>query len=502
MRTRIGLVVLLSLLIALALPGLASAKGPAQRITIVGPGLEGELEIVNDAALLNALSMTMLEDFMQPVDPPARPAPGFEITRFYEANTGGYVPFDVVVYHPAPEGEPGAIYYDGIVNGSSEYDGRWFRTNPKGEAALREALAAHGANLDAVATVTTPYLALSGQGSRFRLIDLATLEPAVAWQIGASEVMLVRVTAAPRGDALWVEALEGRGARGTLRLDLASGRACLLKMPGEVVTAVPDGENLIVANWRDHAGGSGPSAALDVRRAETLDLAAAIPVPGGHRATQHSPSPDGRQIATLHHGAGETWLGVFDTYTRKYVTDRRLATLSDGAMLRLAWDAAGGTIYVIDGQRVYRFSTASLEFMPYQGFELVDQDRAPLGGPGALFEIAGARDGTLYLYRPAERDGGAGTGGIYVVRAVLGRLSQHLWPDLPLIQAIMHGETIYALEAPNIAGDAALWALDLATGEGRRVTTLRKGEEMLSLVWLDPAAVPTTRDRVIRAGCN
>ncbi len=66
----------------------------------------------------------------------------------------------------------------------------------------------------------------------------------------------------------------------------------------------------------------------------------------------------------------------------------------------------------------------------------------------------------------------------------------------------MHGETIYALEAPNIAGDAALWALDLATGEGRRVTTLRKGEEMLSLVWLDPAAVPTTRDRVIRAGCN
>ncbi len=73
------------------------------------------------------------------------------------------------------------------------------------------------------------------------------------------------------------------------------------------------------------------------------------------------------------------------------------------------------TIYVIDGQRVYRFSTASLEFMPYQGFELVDQGRAPLGGRGALRDRR-ARDGTLYLYRPAERDGGAGTARIYVVR--------------------------------------------------------------------------------------
>ncbi|MEL7675038.1 MAG: hypothetical protein AAGU78_14975, partial [Chloroflexota bacterium] len=374
MRTRIGLVVLLSLLIALALPGLASAKGPAQRITIIGPGLEGELEIVNDAALLNALSMTMLEDFMQPIDPPARPAPGFEITRFYEANTGGYVPFDVVVYHPAPEGEPGAIYYDGIVNGSSEYDGRWFRTNPKGEAALREALAAHGANLDAVATVTTPYLALSGQGSRFRLIDLATLEPAVAWQIGASEVTLVRVTAAPRGDALWVEALEGRGARGTLRLDLASGRACLLKMPGEVVTAVPDGESLIVASWHVKPGDRAPSTQIEVRSADSLDLKTAIETSQANAAVQHFASPDGRYVATLRHEAGETWVSIFDTFRQRQIVERRMGETTEGAAYRVAWDSTSGTIYVIDGQRVYRLDGDQFEFNPYGGFEMVDED--------------------------------------------------------------------------------------------------------------------------------
>ena len=132
MRTRIGLVLMLALLIALALPGLTSAKGPASRIVIVGPGLDGELVLEGDMAVLIPISFAMLEDFMQPVDPPARPAPGFELTRFFETNPGQYVPFDRVAYHPAPDGEPGLVHYLGIVNGSSEYDGRWFRTTPKG----------------------------------------------------------------------------------------------------------------------------------------------------------------------------------------------------------------------------------------------------------------------------------------------------------------------------------------------------------------------------------
>ena len=52
-----------------------------------------------------------------------------------------YFPFDQVVYFPDPEGGRGSIFYGGIVNGSSEYDGKWFRASQEGEAALRAALA-------------------------------------------------------------------------------------------------------------------------------------------------------------------------------------------------------------------------------------------------------------------------------------------------------------------------------------------------------------------------
>jgi len=490
MRTRIGLALMLAALVALALPGLAAAKGPASRVIIVGPGLDGALEIVDDAVLLGALSMGMLEDFMRPAEPPAYPAPGFELTRYLETNTG-QMPFDQVVYHPAPDGEPGLVHYLGIVNGSSEYDGRWFHTQPRGERMLREVLSAHGANFEVIAFTVKPYLALLGASGALRVIDPATLDTAAAWQISASKPAFVRATAAPRGDALFLEALDKAGASGTLRLDLADGRACPVKMPGEVVVAAPDGENLIVASWQARPG-EAPSGQIEVRQADTLDLGRAIPV--STAAVQHFPSPDGRYVATLRHDAGETWLGLFDTYLREYVTDRKVGAMPDGAMYRAAWDATRGAIYVIDGQHVYRFSLSDLAFNPGRGFELTDEADRPLGKPGVALEVAGARDGFVYLYRPGE------AGGILRVSAVLGRLDERLWTELAPTHALLYGHMLYALAANPDTGESALWALDLESGTAEHALAW-KGEERFNLVWLDPAALPV-EDGIIPAGCN
>lgn len=494
MRTRIGLVLMLVLLIALALPGLTSAKGPASRIVIVGPGLDGELVLEGDMAVLIPISFAMLEDFMQPVDPPARPGPSFELTRFFETDVGQYVPFDRVAYHPAPDGEPGLVHYLGIVNGSSEYDGRWFRTTPKGEATLREVLAANGANLDLIAAPVEPYLALSGESGALHLFDPATLESAAAWQISASTPALVRATAAPRGEALFLDALDDSGTLGTLRLDLADARACPLKLPGEVVSSVPDGENLIVASWSVTPGDEAPSTQIEIRRADTLDLGKAIPTSIENAAVQHFASPDGRQIVTLRHEDGMTWISVFDTFRQQTVVERRMGKMREGAAHRVAWDSVSGAIYVTDGQWVYQLGGDDYEFTQFGGFEMVDEDKQPLATPGTVFEIAGARDGTLYLYRPGE------AGGILQVRYVLGRLQDRLWTDLAPVQAVLHGETIYAVTHDAASGEAALWALDLATGE-RESVALEPGDWRLNLVWLDPAAVPSAGE-VIPAGCE
>ena len=495
MRTRIGLALVLAALVALALPGFASAKGPASRIVIVGPGLDGELELVDDSVLLGALSMAALEDFMRPAEPPAHPTPGFELTRYFETNTGQYMPFDQVVYHPAPDGEPGLVHYLGIVNGSSEYDGRWFHIQPSGERMLRDVLSAHGANFEVLAFTVRPYLALLSAGGALRVIDPATLDAAAAWQIGASQPSLVRATAAPRGDALFLDALDEAGAFSTLRLDLADARACPVKMPGEVVTAAPDGENLIVASWQARPG-EAPSGQIEVRPADTLDLGQAIPVSTATAAVQHFPSPEGRYVATLRHDAGETWLGLFDTYLREYVTDRKVGAMPDGAMYRAAWDATRGAIYVIDGQHVYRFSLSDLAFNPWRGFELKDEADRPLGKPGVALEVAGARDGFVYLYRPGE------AGGILRVSAVLGRLDERLWTELAPMYALLHGHTLYALAADPDTGESTLWALDLETGAAEQRAQAWKGEERFSLVWLDPAALPGSEQAIVTASCD
>lgn len=504
MRPRISVFVLVAIVLALgmAVAPDTAAKGPSPRVTIVGPGLDGGIEIVGDLALLERLSIGFLEDFQLPLDPPPQVGPGFELTRFYEVSPGQYQPFDVTIYYPAPAGEPGAIHYQGIVNGWSEYDGRWYGLHPDSEAALRDVLAAHGATLDAIAIEIAPYLAMSSADGALRLLDPVTLEPAGTWQLqgqtGARDPEILKVITGTQGDSLYLATQDNMGTPGAVRLDVANARACPLKLPGELIAVAPDGENLIVAGTSSESAEGALSPALEMRDIETLGLAAAFPIPDAYSAAQHGSSPDGRRILTLQHSDEETALAVFDTYWRAYVASRRLASNADSAAYRITWDATYGTVYVVDGQRVHRFEPLSLEFNPYNGFALVDQDHQPLSEPSAVFEIAGARDGLLYLYRHAESGSPTQTGGIYRVSVALGRLNRHLWPTLPLAQAILHNDTIFALEARRTP---TLWVLDPASGAQQRIS-LEPGEWRLSLVWLDPAALPGGEQPIRLAGCD
>jgi hypothetical protein len=127
------------LLVALMLLAQAVlAKGPPQKVTISGGDLAEEIEILGDDTALTALAMMTLEDYETRTDEaPDVEGEGYRIARFFETTAGYYTPFDEIRYFPDREGGRGYINYIGIVNGSSEYDGEWFRANLEGETVLQ-----------------------------------------------------------------------------------------------------------------------------------------------------------------------------------------------------------------------------------------------------------------------------------------------------------------------------------------------------------------------------
>jgi len=128
------------LMLALFVPtSLALAKGNFDYITVKGPGLQGELNLTNPALT----SFFAFADFSKgAIDPPADPGEGYEITRVYvitENEKPNPTAFDQLYYYPYVD--DGYVYYVGLADGSSEYDGKWYAANPSADAPFRAGLA-------------------------------------------------------------------------------------------------------------------------------------------------------------------------------------------------------------------------------------------------------------------------------------------------------------------------------------------------------------------------
>jgi hypothetical protein len=146
----------LALLVVVKDPALAG--GPADKVTVNGPGLKREIEIT-DAQDLQALSVGQLADFNNPIAAPGEIGPGYELTRYYE-DKANFIAFDHVRYHPDPADGRGYVFYMGLLNGWSEYDGKWFHATTQGEQVLQRILAENGVRLDQAAwPLSLPFLA-------------------------------------------------------------------------------------------------------------------------------------------------------------------------------------------------------------------------------------------------------------------------------------------------------------------------------------------------------
>ncbi len=117
---------------------LVFAKGNFDYLAVKGPGITGEINITNPALPGDFLAFA---DFTRgEVPPPADPGQGYQVVRVYVEIVDGKpspTPFDQLHYYPYT----GYVYYDGVVNGSSEYDGKWYAANPMANEPFRAALA-------------------------------------------------------------------------------------------------------------------------------------------------------------------------------------------------------------------------------------------------------------------------------------------------------------------------------------------------------------------------
>jgi hypothetical protein len=150
------------LLLGLSPAWVALAKGPPDKMSITGPGLQGVAE-VTDTDLIGKLGMAEFENFGREVEAPGiSQEQSYEITRYFRDNDGKtYHPFDHIRYYPLASGEPGYVFYIGIINGSGPYDGKWYRATLAGDNAMRRVLDSLGATPpgpnSAPATTGTPW---------------------------------------------------------------------------------------------------------------------------------------------------------------------------------------------------------------------------------------------------------------------------------------------------------------------------------------------------------
>lgn len=142
--TRLRWMFILSGLAAVLLSAnLALAKGPWGKVVISGHGLPGVVEIT-DPQVLEGFSLPNFQDLsLGAIPTPEVVGGGYEMLRGWDNDQGVFTPFDRVHYYADPSGGPGYLYYDGLVNGGSEFDHNWYRVTPEGESAIQQFFAAH-----------------------------------------------------------------------------------------------------------------------------------------------------------------------------------------------------------------------------------------------------------------------------------------------------------------------------------------------------------------------
>lgn len=145
----------LLILFAFLIPSsIALAQGDFAYVAVSGQGIQGEMTLTDPIFTQDFFAFADFSKGEIPAPADFDPNAAYEITRFYLVDAKPKA-FDSLIYYP----DQGYVHYNGLAEGESEYDGKWYAANPAIERPFREALASR-ARVDWLAFAV--FLALAG----------------------------------------------------------------------------------------------------------------------------------------------------------------------------------------------------------------------------------------------------------------------------------------------------------------------------------------------------
>jgi len=371
-----------------------------------------------------------------------------------------------------------------------------------------------------------PYIILAQDSGVIHFVDPTTLANIGALRVSNERSYLWNISATPNGQVLFVEAYPG-GQAHQFALDLSTRAMCLLTQQGRVLMASPDGRSLIVQRMESMVNdGSGfrflDHSGLEIWDAQMFEPQESIALLGNY-PDQFFPSPDARWLYGLLYTSGppygnaERVLHVFDTNARRFIAQLQWGKSSPrGTYPRAAWDTVAPRFYFTDGERLVVIDASSQTILREMPLVL----RGPRGPEptvdGTWLEIAGARDGRVYLYHPfggywiydyeAEARGEI-SGGLFVVDTNTGEQIAHWQPSIAFSHVIAGGDRLYGIQAKRDLDvesdpDIDLFMLDAVDGILLASRTLEYDRWTLAYVQLDPNVVPVEREPMVAQSCS
>ncbi len=459
----------------------AQAKGASDRIIITSPALDEEV-IVTDRAITDWLSMASLENIEAgSIAEPTGLGEGYTLDRQFETAPDQYQSFDSAVYYPDPGGDLGYVYFKGITNGSSEYDGKWYRARPGGDAAMKMVLA------DALPQT---YLLLMSHSGGIHVLDPNTLDEITTVNAADREGYWTYAQASGTGTALYYQ--QGPGPLQTqYRLDLAARTNCRLASEAGIGTETLDGRIY------QYTAGSGH---ISVYNPRATPPESTIPLPAEDMTLSVSPSQS-MIVGFAPHDAGLQLVSV-ELLTGDHFTETTLYRTKGFRqpveLLMTAWDASGSVprFYITDGVNLLSFPFAYRDGIASAVLDY--DDRAAVEAGITATDLLGVYDSKLYLYHPMGRNVLTNTEavergdihrGIFVIDAENGKQITHLQPDLDIVAGTLSQDYIYAIHAPEGETNAELVQIDLHTGDVVQTKTLTPDNWDTALVRLNADAL-------------
>lgn len=136
-RLAYSVVVLMVFTVIIGSLSLAAAKGNFSKLVVSGSTPPIKVT-VTDPALLDFFSVSDFPNMA--IEKPAALPEGYVILRGWDDEHGQFTIFDMLYYYPGKTAADSTIFYVGLVNGGSEYDGKWYRASADGDKALRQVL--------------------------------------------------------------------------------------------------------------------------------------------------------------------------------------------------------------------------------------------------------------------------------------------------------------------------------------------------------------------------